>query len=153
MNLRNIHKSCSLVVFCLLSLPLQAYAKENETVTRQIAEPLSAGNVLQLLFGMIGVLVLIIGLAWVFKRMGGLQTSMGKELRIVGGLSMGARERVVLVQVGEKQLLLGVAPGRVQTLYELEQPIQQQSHAGDVTTAHGTFAEKLAATIRSSVKK
>jgi len=36
---------------------------------------------------------------------------------------MGTRERVVLLQVGETQLLLGVAPGRVQTLHVLDKPL------------------------------
>jgi flagellar protein FliO/FliZ len=132
--------------------PVMLQAAEADKAARQIADPLSAGNVVQLLIGMIGVLVLIIGLAWLFKRMGGLQTAMGKELRVVGGLSMGARERVVLIQVGDKQLLLGVAPGRVQTLYELEQPLNQQTHA-ETSTRESTFAEKLAGAIKSSVSK
>ena len=134
-------------------IPAITFAAEADNVGKKIADPLSAGNVVQLLFGMMGVLVLIIGLAWVFKRVGGLQASMGKELRIVGGLSMGARERVVLVQVGDKQLLLGVAPGRIQTLYELEKPLLQQQLTQDSQPIQGSFAEKLAATIRSSVKK
>jgi flagellar protein FliO/FliZ len=153
MKLSRLYKSTCLSVYGLLLLPLQLQAKETETTVKQIADPVSAGNVVQVLFGMIAVLVLIVGLAWVFKRMGGLQTTMGKELRIVGGLSMGARERVVLVQVGEKQLLLGVAPGRIQTLYELEQPLISQQNDTGQSKLQGSFAEKLAATIRSSVKK
>jgi flagellar protein FliO/FliZ len=50
---------------------------------------------------------------------------------------MGARERVVLIQAGETQLLLGVAPGRVQTLHVLDQPLQMSSSSGS------GFAEQL----------
>ena len=41
-------------------------------------------------------------------------------MRVVSALSVGMREKVVLVQVGEEQLLLGVAPGRVNVLHQFE---------------------------------
>jgi len=130
--------------------PVVVFAAEQQKPPVIVADPLSAGNILQLLLGMVGVVVLIIGLAWVFKRMGGLNTAMGKELRVVGGLSMGARERLVLVQVGEKQLLLGVAPGRIQTLYELQKPIENPAQSVDQS---GSFAEKLAVSMKMVAKK
>ena len=64
----------------------------------------------------------------------------GGGLRILGGLSMGARERVVLLQVGDTQLLVGVAPGRVQTLHVLEQPLP--AAASGLQNASG-FADQL----------
>jgi flagellar protein FliO/FliZ len=70
-------------------------------------------------FGLFLVLGLILATAWLARRIGRFQGTSGGALRIVGGLSMGARERVVLIQVGDTQLLLGVAPGRIQTLHVL----------------------------------
>lgn len=92
----------------------------------------------QLTLGMLLVLGLILAIAWLLKRSGRFQTGAGGGLRILGGLSMGARERVVLIQAGETQLLLGVAPGRVQTLHVLDQPLQPQH----VAPGSG-FAEQL----------
>ena len=86
-------------------------------------DPISMTSLWQLTLGMVMVLALIVGLAWVLKRTGRFQMAAGGGLRVLGGLSMGARERVVLLQVGETQLLVGVAPGRVQTLHVLEQPL------------------------------
>ena len=84
------------------------------------------------------MLGLIVAMAWLLKRSGRFQTCAGGGLRILGGLSMGSRERVVLIQAGETQLLVGVAPGRVQTLHVLDQPIQQRD-----TLPAGGFAEQL----------
>ena len=39
---------------------------------------------------------------------------------ILGGVSLGPRERAVVLQVGDARLLVGVAPGRVQTLHVIE---------------------------------
>lgn len=86
-----------------------------------VQDPLAMTSLWQLTLGMIAVLGLIMGLAWLLKRSGRFQVAAGGGLRVLGGLSMGARERVVLLQVGETQLLLGVAPGRVQTLHVLDQ--------------------------------
>jgi len=100
-------------------------AKPGTTPAETIAsvqDPLAMTNLWQLTLGMVAVLGLIVGISWLLKRSGRFQIA-GGGLRVLGGLSMGTRERVVLLQVGETQLLLGVAPGRVQTLHVLEQPL------------------------------
>jgi flagellar protein FliO/FliZ len=104
-----------------------------------------AGSVLQLLAGLAVVIGAIFGLAFLARRFGRFPTAAGR-LRVVGGLSLGARERVVLVQVGEQQLLLGVAPGRVQTLHVLAQPLPLAPLA-PAASGEG-FAERLAALMR-----
>ncbi|MBU1191918.1 MAG: flagellar biosynthetic protein FliO [Gammaproteobacteria bacterium] len=113
-------------------------------------EPMATGNLLQMILGLIAVLMLIAGLAWVMRRMGGVTGTTAGSLRILGGLSMGTRERIVLVQVGEQQLLLGVAPGRVQTLHVLEHPIQpvEQDKSGK-----GAFAASLSAALQRGKQK
>ena len=103
-----------------------------------VADPLAMANLWQLTLGMVAVLGLILGIAWLLKRSGRFQMAAGGGLRVLGGLSMGARERVVLLQVGETQLLLGVSPGRVQALHVLEQPLD----TGKPVTASG-FADQL----------
>jgi len=101
-------------------------------------DPVAMTSLWQLTLGMLLVLSLIVAIAWLLKRSGRFQMAAGGGLRILGGLSMGARERVVLIQAGETQLLLGVAPGRVQTLHVLDQPLQTPQ-----ATAHSGFAEQL----------
>jgi len=103
-------------------------------------DPMAITNLWQLTLGMLLVLALIMGLAWVLKRTGRFQMAAGGSLRILGGLSMGARESVVLLQVGDTQLLLGVAPGRVQTLHVLDQPLPNTQGVSDNPAG---FAEQL----------
>jgi len=102
------------------------------------SDPMAMTSLWQLTLGMLLVLGLILAIAWLLKRSGRFQTAAGGGLRILGGLSMGSRERVVLIQAGETQLLLGVAPGRVQTLHVLDQPLEARS-----ATAGSGFAEQL----------
>ncbi len=76
---------------------------------------------LQLFSGLILVLLSIVVLAWVVKRFNRLQPSGNTSLQIIGGISMGARERVVVVQAGTTKVLLGVSPGRINMLHVLEE--------------------------------
>lgn len=103
------------------------------------AEPMAASNLFQLLFGLIVVLIAIGASAFLLKRIGRLPQGPG-AMRIVAGLSLGARERAVLIQVGDRQILLGVAPGRVSTLHVLDRPVESLP-AG---LPAGGFAERLA---------
>lgn len=102
------------------------------------ADPMAVTNLWQLTLGMVAVLGIMLGLAWILKRTGKFQMAAGGSLKILGGLSMGTRERVVLLQVGETQLLVGVAPGRVQTLHVLDQPLDAQDQP-----AGSGFADQL----------
>lgn len=107
-------------------------------------ESLSAGYLLQLILGLVVVLFAIVVLVWLMRRFGRFQSGASGALRVLGGLSMGPRERVVLIQVGETQLLLGVAPGRVQTLHVLEQPVETSVQPA----AAESFALRFGAALR-----
>lgn len=140
----------SVLLFCLqaglLFISQAALANESTPAVStartaaDVTNPLALSSLLQLTLGMLVVLGLIVGIAWLLKRSGRFQVAAGGGLRILGGLSMGTRERVVLLQVGETQLLLGVAPGSVKTLHILDRPIEQ-THPS--TTKGAGFAGQL----------
>lgn len=112
----------------LLSVSVHAADEAATASPASAADPMAVSNLWQLTFGMIVVLSVMLGLAWILKRTGKFQAAAGGSLKILGGLSMGSRERVVLLQVGETQLLIGVAPGRVQALHVLDQPLESHDH-------------------------
>lgn len=72
----------------------------------------------QMLISLLLVVGLIGGLFVVLKR---LQVRGGASgaIRVLAAQSLGTRERAVLVEVAGRQVLIGVAPGRVQTLLVL----------------------------------
>ncbi|WP_407351620.1 flagellar biosynthetic protein FliO [Luteimonas sp. R10] len=76
-------------------------------------------------FALVLVLGLIVGLAWLLKRMPGGGFRQADGLRIVASVQLGAKERALVVQVGNDQLLLGVGPGTVRTLHRLPQPLPE----------------------------
>ena len=86
-------------------------------------EAMGGGFMLQFFAGLMLVLVCVIVLAWMMKRFGRLQSSANGSLQVVDGIALSTRERLVLVQVGETQVLLGVAPGRVEAVHVLDEPV------------------------------
>lgn len=110
--------------------------------------PVSTSSLMQVTLGLVAVLVLILALAWLARRFGPLQGGSG-TVRLLGGVSLGQRERAVLVQVKDKQLLLGVAPGNVRTLHVFDapaapEPSQTNNDAADSSRpVRSGFAERL----------
>ena len=105
-----------------------------------------AGSAWQMLFGLAAVLALLFGLLWLLKR-GGLNRGGGAGgLRVLGAAAVGARERVVMVQVADRVLVLGVAPGRVNALSEFdasELPERQPDGKAETSVQGGEFAARL----------
>lgn len=78
---------------------------------------------LQMLLSLLAVAIAIVVVAWVLRRVMRMQGSAAGNMRVLGGLSLGSRERVVVVEAGDTQLLLGVAPGRVVALHVFDKPV------------------------------
>ena len=77
---------------------------------------------LQVLLGLGLVLAAVAGSAWLLRRFSPGQTGAGGAVKVVGGVALGPKERLVLVEIGEPWLVLGVAPGRVNALHTLAKP-------------------------------
>jgi len=128
-------------LFVLLFYSVSSLAAENTSVKTIKApiDPLSGTNIFQMVAGLLLVLMLVMVIAWMVRRVGGVSLTGGSALSVIGGMSMGARERIVLLQVGEEQILIGVSPGRIQKLHILDKPIEIKNKK----TVSINFAEKL----------
>lgn len=93
---------------------------------------------LTVLLGLGFILLLIFASAWFMKRMGGIAIGGMAGMKIVCGLSVGPREKILLIQVGDKQELVGVAPGRVSHLQSYDTPVIEASAA-----PAGDFSQRL----------
>jgi len=89
----------------------------------QVALPASNGpgaaGLLQTIFALLLVLGLLIGLAWLLKRYGPKPGGGLANLRVVGALNLGGRERIMVVEVGDQWIVVGAAPGRVNALHTM----------------------------------
>jgi flagellar protein FliO/FliZ len=122
----------------LFSLPLWA-AEQSETARTLSESPLSAMNLVQTFLGLLLVLVCIVLVAWLLKRSNSFHTAASGKLKVIAGIPLGTRERAVLVQIGDEQLLLGVTPQQINTLHKLEKPLDVNNQK----TMTSDFAGKL----------
>lgn len=134
---RRILSSLAGLLSCGLLLAAEAENKAGPLTN----EPIGAGSYFQMVLGLIFIVALIVGMGWFIRRMGSFNTVASGNLKLLGGLSLGQRERIVLVQVGETQLLVGVGPGQIRTLHVLEEPVSMEGGKSQATTS--SFADKL----------
>ncbi|MBI5429615.1 MAG: flagellar biosynthetic protein FliO [Nitrosomonadales bacterium] len=112
----------------------------------------SSGSILQIIFSLLLVLAVIVLVAWLLKRMNAGQHGSGNLLKVVGGIAVGQRERVVLVEVQDTWLVVGVGPGQIRTLHTLQKPASVNRNAEDPAlspqAADNKFASLLASVLR-----
>ncbi|SQF99648.1 flagellar biosynthesis protein, FliO [Paucimonas lemoignei] len=141
-------------VAVLLAMPVYALAAEPAV---QAAAPQAnvslasgmGGQLTQLLFGLLLVVGLIFALAWLMRRVQGGMSGNAQVIELVGSRAIGPRDRLVLVQVGNEQILLGVTPGRITPLHVLKEPVD----APERQPVNSEFAQRLMDLMGNKVQK
>jgi len=154
-QITSAYRAVAAIAAALALAPCAAHAADMNAINRaaQVASgvgagtavpALGAGAVLQTLIALIVVIGLVFGCAWLARRLG-LQpgSQRGGLVKTIGGASLGGKERVAVVEIGDRWLVLGAAPGNVRLLCEMpagSAPIGKGgSHAGpDIDPATGT---------------
>mgnify|MGYP001038461042 CR=1 FL=1 len=95
----------------------------------------STAGLVQVTISLLLVLAAVFAAAWAMRRLRGFGRLGPGAIEVVGDLALGPRERVVLVQVGKQQLLLGVTAGAINTLHVLPEPIAPAQTGQDGTDA------------------
>ena len=139
--MNRVFAACMLLL-CAFAPWASAYAQQSST---PVISPLAT-------LGKLAVALLIVLVVfWAFaKFMKQMQVGQGGShtgLKVIGALSLGQRERVVVVQAGSEQLVLGVTSSAINTLHVLETPMG----ASD-SPELGDFKQKLSAALKRQVK-
>ncbi len=109
-------------MFFLLSVLSEVVSAKTETETIKSSASMDAFSLMSILnmfMGLVVVVALILGLAWILKKYGKLANYNQADMKILGGLSLGTREKALLIEVENIRLLVGVTPGHIQTLHVL----------------------------------
>jgi flagellar protein FliO/FliZ len=120
---------------CLL-LPMPAFARAAD----------AGPGMAQLVELMVGLLVVIAAVFVTARILARLQRGHGvgdAQFRVVSSLAVGQKERIVLLQAGRTQLLVGVTPAQVATLHVLDEHIVETSAAGLPVPAAPAWLQKV----------
>jgi len=125
-----------LLRFIPLLLPLTAAA-----ATDTASPGVGAGTYLQAGLALALIVSLLIGAAWLARKVTGGKGFGQGGIRVLGGVALGPRERIVLLEVGEEWLVIGIVPGQIRTLHRLAKGDLTAENAA--TTGQRPFAQWL----------
>jgi len=87
-----------------------------------LAAPAQVPDLLNWLLSSLLVIGLLLACAWLLKKSRGI-VAQGRLINILGLQAIGGREKLMLVQVGDRQYLLGVTAQRISLLDKLDTPL------------------------------
>lgn len=99
--------------FLALLLPLPAFAAEATPPGVSGGTYLQAGLALALIVG------LLLGSTWLIRKISGGRGFGQGGMKMLGGIALGPRERIVLLEIGDEWLVIGIVPGQIRTLHRL----------------------------------
>ena len=170
--------ACAAAALLMSSAPAQVQARQTAAVTasapqqapaaRIVTAPATAtvqpfagpaaGSLLQTIFALCLVLGLLALLAWALKRYGPKAAGGSAHIRMVGGLNLGGRERIIVVEVGDQWIVVGASPGRVNALATMPRQGEGQSAiavdgAGAQLHPHQKSASSFSDWLRQTIDK
>lgn len=88
------------------------------------ATPIGGGrHLVSVILALLGIIVLIFALSWFVKRFGQGGFAQNQHIKIIATMPLGTRERIVLIEAGGQQLLLGITAAAINTLHVFNEPI------------------------------
>ncbi|HEX7633644.1 MAG TPA: flagellar biosynthetic protein FliO [Noviherbaspirillum sp.] len=113
------------------------------------AGPSAASSLFQGLLGLVVVLGLLGATAWAIRRSGLARPVSASTVKIIGGASIGTRERIVLVEVAGQWIVVGIAPGCINALATMP---RQEGIAPAETNANAD-AKNFATWLKQMIEK
>jgi len=126
-----------LVAFLLAPLPV--FAQSEPEAVDVMTSPVSFSTLLGLITSLIFVVAAILLVGWLYARMRGVNPGASNAINILAAQPLGAKEKIVIVQIGDKQIAVGVTPSCLQALHVFDKPVISASDRAPITP----FADKL----------
>ena len=136
---RNYNNSCRLskrfLLLITFLLIVSVDTNAAETISHS-ANSIGYSDYLKAVIGLVFVIGLFLLSTFLFKRFGNGPMLGRGQLRIIDGLHLGNRERLMLVEIKDKQILLAVTPGKISKLDTLEKNISDNQAGTSFEVVH-----------------
>lgn len=98
----------------------------------------SGAELVRVLISLLGVVALIFFVGWLSRRAQARIRPGGQKIRVIESMPVGIKEKVMLIEVGGTQLLVGASPtGGLRTLHVLDTPVQEDATPQDGQAIRG----------------
>ncbi|MCF6254097.1 MAG: flagellar biosynthetic protein FliO [Thiomicrorhabdus sp.] len=104
-----------------------AFAESTASIGESVTRPSEYFG--QIMLSLVLVLLIIFLAAWILRRYSRFPGVADGNLKVIGALSVGQRERILLLQGGQEQILVGVTSSKITTLHQLEEPVKVKDNA------------------------
>jgi len=123
-----------------------------------IAPVSPTGGVFKMVLGLVVVLAVMAFITWLLKRMVPGVGNKQSIIKIVGGVSVGSRERVVVLAIADRLIVVGVASGQVSSLANLEVNTANLAEvlppgSGEANVGAESFTDTFAVWLKQSTGK
>lgn len=118
-----------------LLLPSLALAAENPGP--------GTGTYIQAMLALLFIVALLLGAAWLARKLSGGKGFGQGGMKILGGVALGPRERIVLIEAGDTWLVIGIVPGQIRTLHRMPRTALPSDTPEAPPTAPAAFADWL----------
>lgn len=108
--------------------------------------PIGGGEILSMGVSMLLVVAVVIGLGCLYSRLRLNGGGRSDVIQIVASRGLGPKERLLLVQVGDQQLLLGMTSAQLSKLHSFDAPLEASAPVAETTG----FADRLRAAVRGA---
>jgi flagellar protein FliO/FliZ len=107
----------------------------------------STGGLLQVLVVLFLVLGLMVAAAWLLKKFNATGVASGSTIKIISGVAVGNRERIMVIEVADQWIVIGVTTSNINLLSTMPKqintsPIEEQGVSGNFASRLKQFIEK-----------
>lgn len=141
-----------LLLFCLFQSAWvwSAENQENKDLSAPTVDIFNTAYLFQVFGSLLLVFGCIFGLIFLLKKMNGVPSHQNTPVRVLGVTRIGTREKILLIEAGKQQLLVGVATGNIRTLHTFDEPIVDSS---EVSGKSVDFASLMGSSFSSGKSK
>jgi flagellar protein FliO/FliZ len=133
----------------LVVVPLSARADTPLGGGETLSSPFGVSNLIGLAASLVLVVGAIVLVGWLYSRMRGVGVGASKVIKVLAAQALGPKERIFVIQIGDKQIAVGLTPSSLQTLHVFDSPVIKpqdtepaSSFAAKMRTAIGGVASR-----------
>lgn len=146
---KNAYRTVCYALFVSFFFTFNSYAQSSPQ-TNSLSNP---SSVLSIFLSLLLVVAIIFALAWLMRRFNVTQAGNG-QMKMVASMMAGTKEKVIVIEVGEEQYLLGVTANQINHLATLDKPLKTNKKQGEAAVSslgQGGFQQKLATAMAQAI--
>lgn len=104
---------------------------------------INSGSYVQALLALLLILSILAATAWFARKLTGGKGFGQGGMKVLGGIVLSPKERIVLVEVSDQWLVIGIVPGQIRTLHRMPKQPSTEDGAAPQTPGEKPFSQWL----------